>query len=67
MPLVNIQIIEGRTPDKIEVLMKNVTIAVSESLAAPRENVRVVVTEVPKPIGQLVGNQQNNLVDKIAS
>ena len=28
--------------------MKNVTIAVSKSLDAPRENVRVVVTEVPK-------------------
>ena len=48
MPLVNIQIMEGRTPEKIAALQKNVTDAVSESLDAPIENVRVIVTEVPK-------------------
>ena len=61
MPLVNIQIIEGTTQDKIEVLMKNVTIAVSESLAAPRENVRVVVTEVPKTHWAIGGKSAKQL------
>ncbi len=48
MPLVSIHILEGRTPDKIEAMVKNVTDAVSKSLDAPKENVRVLVTEVPK-------------------
>ena len=39
---------EGRTPEKIEALLKNVTNSVSESLDSPKENVRVIVTEVPK-------------------
>lgn len=48
MPLVNIQLLEGRPQEKIEALIKNVTETVSDSLDAPVENVRVVVTEVPK-------------------
>lgn len=48
MPLVNIQILEGRSPDKIEALMKSVTDSVSKSLNAPKKNIRVIVTEVPK-------------------
>lgn len=37
MPLVNIQILEGRSPDKIEALMKSVTDSVSKSLNAPKK------------------------------
>lgn len=48
LPLVNIQMMEGRTPEKINALIKNVTNTVSESLDAPKENVRVIITEVPK-------------------
>lgn len=48
LPLVHIHIMEGRTPDKIEALHKNVTNAVSETLNAPKENIRVIITEVPK-------------------
>ncbi|WP_087973255.1 4-oxalocrotonate tautomerase [Oceanobacillus rekensis] len=48
MPLINIQVLEGRSPEKIEALMKNVSNTVSESLDAPIENVRVIVNEVPK-------------------
>lgn len=33
---------------KINALIKNVTIAVSGSLNAPKENVRVIVSEIPK-------------------
>lgn len=48
MPLVNIQLMEGRPQEKIDLLIKNVTDTVSESLDAPKENVRVIVTEIPK-------------------
>ncbi|WP_020006747.1 2-hydroxymuconate tautomerase [Salinicoccus albus] len=48
MPIINMKIMEGRSDEKIEALMKNVTDAVSDSLDAPKENVRITVEEVPK-------------------
>lgn len=48
MPFVQISIMEGRPPEKIEALIENVTATVSETLDAPIGNVRVLVTEVPK-------------------
>lgn len=48
MPLVKISIIEGRSPEKIEALIKNVTETVSDTLDAPKQNVRVLINEVPK-------------------
>jgi 4-oxalocrotonate tautomerase len=48
MPIVNVNIMEGRSEEKIKVLIENVTLAVSESLDVPSERVRVLVTEVPK-------------------
>jgi 4-oxalocrotonate tautomerase len=48
MPLVQIHILEGRTPELKKKLITEVTNAVINSLDAPRENVRVVIYEVPK-------------------
>lgn len=48
MPIINISILEGRSEEKITSLIKNVTETVSETLDAPKENIRVIVTEVPK-------------------
>lgn len=48
MPLINISILEGRSEEKIMDLIKNVTATVSETLDAPKGNIRVIVTEVPK-------------------
>lgn len=48
VPFINIQVLEGRPQEKIDALMKNVTETVSETLEAPKKNVRVIVTEVPK-------------------
>lgn len=48
MPLVNIQLIEGRDEKKIKEVIKNVTDVVSETLDAPKETVRVIVSEIPK-------------------
>lgn len=48
LPIINIQILEGRTEDQIKALIENVTGAVVQSLNAPQENVRVIVTEVNK-------------------
>ncbi|GGP16679.1 4-oxalocrotonate tautomerase [Oceanobacillus neutriphilus] len=61
MPLIQIQIMEGRPPEKINALIKNVTNTVSESLDAPKENVRVIVTEVPKTHWGIGGESAKDL------
>ncbi|WP_085992689.1 4-oxalocrotonate tautomerase [Oceanobacillus senegalensis] len=61
MPLVQIQIMEGRSQEKINNLMKNVTDTVSESLDAPKENVRVIVNEVPKTHWGIAGKSAKEL------
>lgn len=48
MPFIHIQILEGRPEEKVNKLIKNVTQTVSDTLDAPKQNIRVVVTEVPK-------------------
>lgn len=48
MPIINIQIMEGRPPEKIKSLIASVTETVSAELNAPKDRIRVLVTEVPK-------------------
>ena len=45
MPLVQITLARGRTPEQLAALGEAVTAAVHDAVGAPRENVRVVVTE----------------------
>ncbi|MBN6205656.1 4-oxalocrotonate tautomerase [Ralstonia pickettii] len=61
MPFIQIQIIEGRPQEKINALLKNVTETVSETLEAPKENVRVIVTEVPKTHWGIGGKSAKDL------
>lgn len=48
MPIINVQLQEGRPKEKIAEVIRNITNTVSETLDAPKENIRVIVTEVPK-------------------
>ena len=48
MPLVQIQILEGRPVEKIKNLIEKVTDTVEQELGAPRQSIRVIVTEIPK-------------------
>ena len=48
MPIINIQILEGRPEEKIAEVIHNVTQTVSETLDSPKEAIRVIVTEIPK-------------------
>ncbi|WP_102027625.1 4-oxalocrotonate tautomerase [Salirhabdus sp. Marseille-P4669] len=48
MPIIHVQMMEGRPVEKIEEVIQNITNTVSETLHAPKENVRVLVTEIPK-------------------
>ncbi|MFP3358117.1 MULTISPECIES: 4-oxalocrotonate tautomerase [Planococcus] len=47
MPFVQITIAEGREPEKKEQLISEVTATVSDVLGAPKENIRILLTEVP--------------------
>jgi 4-oxalocrotonate tautomerase len=47
MPLIEVTLVEGRTPEQLRALISGLTHAASEAVGAPVENVRVVVREVP--------------------
>ncbi|MFN8079972.1 MAG: 2-hydroxymuconate tautomerase [Kineosporiaceae bacterium] len=47
MPLVEVTLATGRTPEQIRALMREVHEAVVRAVGAPDANVRVVVREVP--------------------
>lgn len=48
MPIAQLHIIEGRTDEQKETLIREVTEAISRSLDAPMENIRVLIDEMPK-------------------
>ena len=47
MPVVQVSVRQGRPPERIRKMISAVTTAVAESLDAPKDSVRVIVTEVP--------------------
>ncbi|MCP8970507.1 4-oxalocrotonate tautomerase [Ectobacillus ponti] len=48
MPLIHIQMLEGRPEEKVTNLIQQVTETVSATLEAPKESIRVIVTEIPR-------------------
>ncbi|WP_308162198.1 4-oxalocrotonate tautomerase [Bacillus sp. ISL-18] len=48
MPLIQVNIMEGRQPEKIKALIENITDTVVETLVVPKTSVRVLVNEMPK-------------------
>ncbi|WP_338452224.1 4-oxalocrotonate tautomerase [Niallia oryzisoli] len=61
MPFIQINIMEGRPPEKITELISNVTDTVSETLGAPKQNIRVLVTEMPKTHWGIAGVPASDL------
>jgi 4-oxalocrotonate tautomerase len=47
MPLIQVSLREGRTPEQLRALISALTTAAIESIGAPKETVRVIVTEIP--------------------
>lgn len=47
MPFVSVTLAEGRSPETLRRLITEITDAVVRSGAAPKENVRIVLIEVP--------------------
>lgn len=47
MPVVDVTLAQGRTPEQLRTLVTALTDAVVEAVGAPRESVRVILREVP--------------------
>ena len=47
MPLIQVTLVEGRTPEQLRSLISKLTAAVVDSIGAPKEAIRVVLNEVP--------------------
>ncbi|CQD18692.1 4-oxalocrotonate tautomerase [Mycobacterium europaeum] len=47
MPLVEVTLVEGRTPEQLRALITGLTDAVEMAIGAARESIRVVLREVP--------------------
>jgi 4-oxalocrotonate tautomerase len=48
MPFAQIHILEGRTPEQKRKMLEEVTVALIKTLGVPRENVRIIIHEIPK-------------------
>jgi len=60
MPIINVQLIEGRPVEKVAEVIENITNTVSETLDAPKETIRVIVTEIPKTHWGKAGKPMSN-------
>lgn len=48
MPIVNIDLIEGRSQDQLKNLVKDVTDVVAKNTGAPAEHIHVILNEMRK-------------------
>ncbi|MXW94772.1 MAG: 4-oxalocrotonate tautomerase [Acidimicrobiaceae bacterium] len=68
MPLVNVHMAEGRSPEQKRALMDAITDAMVEHVGAPRESVRVWILEFPNTDfmagGELLADKQARLAEE---
>jgi len=71
MPLVNVHLAEGRSPEQKQALMVAITEAMVDHLGAPRESVRVWISEFPSTDfmagGELLADKQARLIAETRS
>ncbi len=71
MPLVNVHMAEGRSPEQKKALMDAITDAMHEHIGAPRTAVRVWISEFPNTDfmagGELLADKQARLAAEHAS
>lgn len=48
MPIVHIELMEGRTKDQLTSMMKDVTEVIEKNTGAPKEHIHIVVNEMKK-------------------
>lgn len=61
MPIVQVNMMEGRTDEQKEALIREVTDAVVRSLDAPEASIRVMINEMPKQHFGIAGNSAKKL------
>jgi 4-oxalocrotonate tautomerase len=61
MPFAQIYMMEGRTDDQKRAVIQKVTEALVEAVDAPKETVRVWITEVPKTQWGIAGTTAKDL------
>lgn len=65
MPLVNVHMAQGRSPEQKRALMSAITDAMVEHIGAPRDSVRVWITEMANTdfmaAGELLADKQARL------
>jgi len=64
MPLIQINIVEGRSPEKKERLIREVSNLVAEVLEAPVENVRVMIQEMSPEHWGIAGESVKKRTEK---
>ena len=71
MPLVNVHMATGRTPEQKKALMDAITDAMEEHIGAPRASVRVWITEMENTDfmagGELLADKQARLAREAAA
>ncbi len=61
MPFAQVYMIEGRTEDQKRAVIEKVSAALVEATSAPKESVRVWITEVPKTNWGIAGQTAKDL------
>ena len=60
MPLVHIELLEGRTPEQLKGLVQDVTAAIAKNANVPEERIHIVLSEM-KPDHYAVGGTPSRL------
>ena len=61
MPIVKIDMWEGRTDKQKEKLIESVTNAVADTLGISKENITIIINDVPKTNWGIKGEQASKL------
>ncbi len=64
MPLIEVHLLEGRTDEQKEALLKAITAAVHESIDAPLSTIRVWIDEFPPKHYMIAGELKSNGTEK---
>ncbi|NHM32844.1 2-hydroxymuconate tautomerase [Neobacillus terrae] len=62
MPIIQVQMLKGRSPELKKQLISEITDTISRTLGSPPEAVRVILTEVPEEnwgVGGVPINEKN--------
>jgi len=61
MPIVHVHLIEGPSREQKESMIREVSQAISRSLASPMERIRVIIHEIPRSDFGIAGEPASKL------